>query len=236
MRAAGPSRTGGLSERPKETVLKTVGAGQPRSRGFESHALRPSQGGIGRPRLPWADDCRRCGRRPPRPGVPTPPVASQGLELRPPGGPRRHVVLGRGPELVARRGVMRSAIPTVARFVACYQAALLLAQSDVRGVCCCGGIPNPVPVLSTRTRAGGRGPLTAEAGRAPRRVCGRRAPTAGGATGQAVGSGRRLPCDSLRDLVLVRVARSSAAPSTSTLGRIRSASAAATTPSRRTGA
>jgi len=46
-------------------------------------------------------------------------------------------------ELVARRGVMRSAIPTVARFVACYQAALLLAQSDVRGVCCCGGIPIP---------------------------------------------------------------------------------------------
>ena len=46
-------------------------------------------------------------------------------------------------DLVARRGVVRSALPTVARFVACYQAALLLAQTDVSGVCCCGGIPIP---------------------------------------------------------------------------------------------
>jgi putative component of membrane protein insertase Oxa1/YidC/SpoIIIJ protein YidD len=46
-------------------------------------------------------------------------------------------------DLVARRGVARSVVPTVARFVACYQAAALLAQSDVSGVCCCGGIPVP---------------------------------------------------------------------------------------------
>ena len=45
--------------------------------------------------------------------------------------------------LVARDGVVRSAIPTVRRFVACYQAAALLSQSDVQGVCCCGGIPIP---------------------------------------------------------------------------------------------
>ncbi|AEE45955.1 membrane protein insertion efficiency factor YidD [Cellulomonas fimi] len=46
-------------------------------------------------------------------------------------------------DLLARRGVLRSVVPTAARFVACYRAALLLAQSDVRGVCCCGGIPIP---------------------------------------------------------------------------------------------
>lgn len=46
-------------------------------------------------------------------------------------------------DVVARRGVVRSVVPTVAQFVACYQAALLLAQADVRGVCCCGGIPIP---------------------------------------------------------------------------------------------
>jgi putative component of membrane protein insertase Oxa1/YidC/SpoIIIJ protein YidD len=46
-------------------------------------------------------------------------------------------------DLVASRGVVRSAVPTVRRFVACYQATLMLAQSDVRGVCCCGGIPIP---------------------------------------------------------------------------------------------
>lgn len=44
---------------------------------------------------------------------------------------------------VRRRGVVRSVVPTVARFVACYQAATLLAQTDVSGVCCCGGIPIP---------------------------------------------------------------------------------------------
>lgn len=46
-------------------------------------------------------------------------------------------------DLVARRGVARAVVPTAARFVACYQAAALLAQTDVRGVCCCGGIPIP---------------------------------------------------------------------------------------------
>ncbi|MBD7919861.1 membrane protein insertion efficiency factor YidD [Cellulomonas sp. Sa3CUA2] len=45
--------------------------------------------------------------------------------------------------LVRRRGVARSVVPTVVRFVACYQAARLLAQTDVSGVCCCGGIPIP---------------------------------------------------------------------------------------------
>lgn len=46
-------------------------------------------------------------------------------------------------ELVARRGVVRAARPTVLRFLACYQAAQLLATSGVSGVCCCGGIPIP---------------------------------------------------------------------------------------------
>ncbi|GEK20559.1 membrane protein insertion efficiency factor YidD [Cellulomonas xylanilytica] len=46
-------------------------------------------------------------------------------------------------ELVVRRGVVRAVLPTAARFVACYQAAALLAQTDVQGVCCCGGIPIP---------------------------------------------------------------------------------------------
>lgn len=46
-------------------------------------------------------------------------------------------------DIVARRGVVRGAVPTVARFVACYQAASLLMAGDVQGVCCCGGIPIP---------------------------------------------------------------------------------------------
>jgi putative component of membrane protein insertase Oxa1/YidC/SpoIIIJ protein YidD len=46
-------------------------------------------------------------------------------------------------EVVARRGVVRAVLPTAARFVACYQAAALLSQSEVSGVCCCGGIPIP---------------------------------------------------------------------------------------------
>ncbi|MBO3089745.1 membrane protein insertion efficiency factor YidD [Cellulomonas dongxiuzhuiae] len=46
-------------------------------------------------------------------------------------------------QLVRQRGVTRSVVPTALRFVACYQAALLLAQTDVSGVCCCGGIPIP---------------------------------------------------------------------------------------------
>ena len=45
--------------------------------------------------------------------------------------------------IVARRGVLRGVGPTVARFAACYRAAALLAEADVRGVCCCGGIPIP---------------------------------------------------------------------------------------------
>jgi len=46
-------------------------------------------------------------------------------------------------KLVRQRGVVRSVVPTAVRFVACYRAALLLAQTDVSGVCCCGGIPIP---------------------------------------------------------------------------------------------
>lgn len=53
-------------------------------------------------------------------------------------------------ELVARRGVVRAVRPTVARFVACGQAAALLTQTDVSGVCCCGGIPIPFRFPSRR--------------------------------------------------------------------------------------
>lgn len=45
--------------------------------------------------------------------------------------------------IVGRRGVVRGVVPTAVRFVACYRAALLLQQSGVQGVCCCGGIPIP---------------------------------------------------------------------------------------------
>lgn len=45
--------------------------------------------------------------------------------------------------IVGRRGLVRGAVPTALRFVACYRAAALLRQSDVQGVCCCGGIPIP---------------------------------------------------------------------------------------------
>ncbi|GIG29991.1 membrane protein insertion efficiency factor YidD [Cellulomonas marina] len=44
---------------------------------------------------------------------------------------------------VRRRGVVRSVVPTVVRFAACAQAFRLLQAGDVRGVCCCGGIPIP---------------------------------------------------------------------------------------------
>lgn len=47
--------------------------------------------------------------------------------------------------IVAERGVVRGAYPTLMRFLACSQAAAFL-QADparVRGVCCCGGIPIP---------------------------------------------------------------------------------------------
>ncbi len=53
-------------------------------------------------------------------------------------------------ELVRERGVARAVVPTVARFVACYQAAVLLAETDVSGVCCCGGIPIPFRFGSRR--------------------------------------------------------------------------------------
>lgn len=46
-------------------------------------------------------------------------------------------------DVVVKRGVARSIVPTVVRFVACYQAATLLASTQVQGVCCCGGIPIP---------------------------------------------------------------------------------------------
>ncbi|MCM3662369.1 membrane protein insertion efficiency factor YidD [Georgenia satyanarayanai] len=46
-------------------------------------------------------------------------------------------------DVVVSRGVARSVVPTVLRFVACYQAASMLATTQVQGVCCCGGIPIP---------------------------------------------------------------------------------------------
>lgn len=46
-------------------------------------------------------------------------------------------------DIVVRRGLLRGVVPSALRFVACYRAALMLAQTDVRGVCCCGGIPIP---------------------------------------------------------------------------------------------
>ena len=53
-------------------------------------------------------------------------------------------------ELISRRGLVRSAVPTVLRFVACYQAARMLAMADVRGVCCCGPVPIPFGWSSPR--------------------------------------------------------------------------------------
>lgn len=48
-------------------------------------------------------------------------------------------------ELVAARGLVRGAVPSVARLYACYQAASLLRTRPARveGVCCCGPIPIP---------------------------------------------------------------------------------------------
>jgi putative component of membrane protein insertase Oxa1/YidC/SpoIIIJ protein YidD len=46
-------------------------------------------------------------------------------------------------DLVARRGVLRSVVPSVVRFVACYRAAQALSLAQVNGVCCCGPIPIP---------------------------------------------------------------------------------------------
>ena len=47
--------------------------------------------------------------------------------------------------IVAERGIVRGAVPTLARFYACYTAAAMLQAGPprVRGVCCCGGIPIP---------------------------------------------------------------------------------------------
>lgn len=42
------------------------------------------------------------------------------------------------------RGLFASAVPTLVRFAACWQAvALLTPHQRVQGVCCCGGIPIP---------------------------------------------------------------------------------------------
>jgi putative component of membrane protein insertase Oxa1/YidC/SpoIIIJ protein YidD len=42
------------------------------------------------------------------------------------------------------RGLFGSALPSLARFAACWQAvALLTPHQRVRGVCCCGPIPIP---------------------------------------------------------------------------------------------
>jgi putative component of membrane protein insertase Oxa1/YidC/SpoIIIJ protein YidD len=46
-------------------------------------------------------------------------------------------------QAVVRRGVLRGVRPSVVQLLACYHAAGMLAQSDVRGVCCCGPIPIP---------------------------------------------------------------------------------------------
>ncbi|HHU38454.1 MAG TPA: membrane protein insertion efficiency factor YidD [Propionibacterium sp.] len=47
--------------------------------------------------------------------------------------------------IVRERGVLGGLRPTVAQFVACYQAAALLklVPGEVRGVCCCGPFPIP---------------------------------------------------------------------------------------------
>ena len=48
-------------------------------------------------------------------------------------------------EIVRSRGLLRGAVPTAARFLLCYRAALAVVPADVQGggVCCCGGIPVP---------------------------------------------------------------------------------------------
>lgn len=47
---------------------------------------------------------------------------------------------------------MRGAVPTAVRFLACYQAARMLALADVQGVCCCGPIPIPFGWKSPRSQ------------------------------------------------------------------------------------
>ena len=46
-------------------------------------------------------------------------------------------------EIVAGRGLLRGSVPVVLQLLACYQAASMLRQNNVQGVCCCGGIPIP---------------------------------------------------------------------------------------------
>lgn len=46
-------------------------------------------------------------------------------------------------DVLASRGLLRGALPSALRFLACYQAARMLALTEVRGVCCCGPIPIP---------------------------------------------------------------------------------------------
>ncbi|WP_125777471.1 membrane protein insertion efficiency factor YidD [Antribacter gilvus] len=57
-------------------------------------------------------------------------------------------------EILARRGLARGAAPTAVQFLACYQAARLLASTDVRGVCCCGPIPIPFGFRTPHRRRG----------------------------------------------------------------------------------
>lgn len=48
--------------------------------------------------------------------------------------------------LVEDRGVLGAVVPTLAQFLSCGRAAHLLRtgpSAEVRGVCCCGGIPIP---------------------------------------------------------------------------------------------
>lgn len=53
--------------------------------------------------------------------------------------------------LLATRGLLGTALPMAARFLACYQAARMLTRTDVQGVCCCGPIPIPFGWRSPRS-------------------------------------------------------------------------------------
>ena len=45
---------------------------------------------------------------------------------------------------VRDRGVLRAVGPTLVQLMACHRAArLVMANQNVQGVCCCGGIPIP---------------------------------------------------------------------------------------------
>ena len=48
-------------------------------------------------------------------------------------------------EIVVTRGVVRGVVPTIARLLLCYRAALAVTPARLggRGVCCCGPIPIP---------------------------------------------------------------------------------------------